>query len=452
MAAYQLARKGWKVLLVEKGERRIHDDTMRPVAAGLDRSTYDINGRRKRLTTGKGFGGGTEVYGAVLMRPHKVDFSPGHHYHDFLDPQEWDWPVSFDEMLPYYKEVEQLFGVSPFVAANDLSVSSWAPFNRCLYRAWKDHGVQSGQLPLAIQQGKCLQCADCPGFICPSQARGGVRQLLQHAVTFHDLTVWTECEAIRFSTSDHCVTVRDIRKGTRHNLKASILIVSLGALHSPAFFQRSGWQGSNDLLGRRYMYHAGGLVAGFFGNRTDAGQRFVKQLGIDQFYFGESKGPKQKWGVLQSLPTPNFVPTFVRNHTYLMMATVEDLPQSSNRVTLDRQGNPRLQHRFHPFDIQRSKAVVRVMKRLMHMAGAVFSIGVTADHNQTHVGHQVGTMSFGNDPKVSVLDRYCRPHGLEKVFVLDGSFMPTSLGVGPALTIMANALRVTNWISQSVTK
>ena len=86
------------------------------------------------------------------------------------------------------------------------------------------------------------------------------------------------------------------------------------------------------------------------------------------------------------------------------------------------------------------------------MGGAFSTIGLTADRNKTHVGHQVGTMCFGENSKTSVLDPYCRPHGTERMFVLDGSFMPTSLGVGPALTIMANALRVTDWICKQYEK
>jgi choline dehydrogenase-like flavoprotein len=71
------------------------------------------------------------------------------------------------------------------------------------------------------------------------------------------------------------------------------------------------------------------------------------------------------------------------------------------------------------------------------LAGAII-----AKDEKLHVAHQVGTCRFGNDPKTSVLDRNCRLHHMENLYVLDGSFMPTSLGVAPALTIMANALRV----------
>jgi choline dehydrogenase-like flavoprotein len=76
------------------------------------------------------------------------------------------------------------------------------------------------------------------------------------------------------------------------------------------------------------------------------------------------------------------------------------------------------------------------------LAGAII-----ARNEKLHVAHQVGTCRFGNDPATSVLDRNCRLHHMDNLYVLDGSFMPTSLGVAPALTIMANSLRVATAIA-----
>jgi len=75
------------------------------------------------------------------------------------------------------------------------------------------------------------------------------------------------------------------------------------------------------------------------------------------------------------------------------------------------------------------------------------AFGMVAKKEKLHVAHQVGTCRFGNDPATSALDKNCRLHHLDNLFVLDGSFMPTSLGVAPALTIMANALRVVGSLS-----
>lgn len=452
IAAYQLASRGWNVLLIERGSFVNDGNASRPVSSGLDQQSYLVNGSYRKLTVGYGLGGGTEVYGAVLMRPHEVDFTPGRHYPNLLPKAEWDWPVSFGEMRPYYEQVENLFGITPFQTQTELPVGQAAPINEHLHRAWKCNGIASGILPLAIQRKSCLDCADCPGFLCPNGSRLGTQHLIERAIRSHELKVWSGFQVLQISKKGDNVLLQNVRTSEQQTVKARILVVSLGAMQSPALFLRSGWEDSSGLLGRRYMYHAGGVVAGCFLNQTQAGEMFVKQLGSDQFYLGSPQSNNEKWGVIQSLPTPRLLPSFIRNRTYLMMATVEDMPQACNRITIDRNGNPVLQHRFHSFDLKRSKDAVRTLKRLLRMGGAFSTIGLTADRNKTHVGHQVGTMCFGENSKISVLDPYCRPHGTERMFVLDGSFMPTSLGVGPALTIMANALRVTDWICKQYEK
>lgn len=131
----------------------------------------------------------------------------------------------------------------------------------------------------------------------------------------------------------------------------------------------------------------------------------------------------------------------------VLSGAVEDLPQLGNRVALARDGRIELTHRFHPYDVERSRWYLARLKEVMRNTGALFSIGGTGDKDDLHTAHQVGTARFGNDPVTSVLNPDCRLHGSENVFVVDGCFMPTSLGVGPALTIMANALRVAERIS-----
>jgi choline dehydrogenase-like flavoprotein len=78
---------------------------------------------------------------------------------------------------------------------------------------------------------------------------------------------------------------------------------------------------------------------------------------------------------------------------------------------------------------------------------ASVAFSMAAVDEKLHTAHQVGTCRFGKDPRFSVVDRDCRLHHMDNLFIADGSFMPTSLGVAPALTIMANALRVTAKLS-----
>jgi choline dehydrogenase-like flavoprotein len=120
---------------------------------------------------------------------------------------------------------------------------------------------------------------------------------------------------------------------------------------------------------------------------------------------------------------------------------VEDLPDPANRVTCGANGQPRLRHRFTRYDLERGRQLGRLMARILRKAGAYLCLSRRFPSDE-HVAHQCGTLRFGTTPDSAVLDRDCRVFTLPNVFVVDGSFLPTSLGVGPALTIIANALRV----------
>jgi choline dehydrogenase-like flavoprotein len=89
------------------------------------------------------------------------------------------------------------------------------------------------------------------------------------------------------------------------------------------------------------------------------------------------------------------------------------------------------------------------MARILKRAGAIFCLS-RAFASDEHVAHQCGTLRFGKDPAHAVLGPDCRLFQHPNVFVVDGSFFPTSLGVGPALTIMANALRVANAVTREL--
>ena len=89
------------------------------------------------------------------------------------------------------------------------------------------------------------------------------------------------------------------------------------------------------------------------------------------------------------------------------------------------------------------------MARLVRAAGAVFSIATPFPSNE-HVAHQCGTLRFGTSADHAVVDADGRVFGQPNVYVADGSVLPTSLGVGPALTIMAHALRVARGIARNL--
>jgi choline dehydrogenase-like flavoprotein len=140
-------------------------------------------------------------------------------------------------------------------------------------------------------------------------------------------------------------------------------------------------------------------------------------------------------------------------HSLDFWLTSEDLPDPENRVTLDREGNIVLSYR--PNNEEGHRRLIQKLEQLMQQQRAcpvhghdchqgLFSRNLFIGQRipLAGVAHQNGTVRFGADPRTSALDRNCRAHEVENLYVVDGSFFPSSGAVNPALTIMANALRV----------
>ena len=98
-------------------------------------------------------------------------------------------------------------------------------------------------------------------------------------------------------------------------------------------------------------------------------------------------------------------------------------------------------------EIGTHKKLLKTLGRVLKKAG--YPIILTEMMDVATCSHQVGTLKFGTDPKDSVLDTFCRSHDIKNLFVMDGSFFPSSSAVNPALTIMAQALRVGDWMRET---
>ena len=116
----------------------------------------------------------------------------------------------------------------------------------------------------------------------------------------------------------------------------------------------------------------------------------------------------------------------------------EDLPDPDNRVTLTPDGRIRLDYRHN--NLRAHRQLVQEATRLMRELG--YWLVVRHRFKQENTTHQCGTVVFGDDPRRSVLDPFCRSHDVENLFVVDASFFPSASAVNPGLTVVAQALRV----------
>jgi choline dehydrogenase-like flavoprotein len=185
---------------------------------------------------------------------------------------------------------------------------------------------------------------------------------------------------------------------------------------------------------------------------------FQKTLALNDFYFRSSDwefpmGHISFVGKLDADTLSAGAPAIAPGWTLDLMAkhsldfwlTSEDLPDPDNRVTLDRNGNIVLS--YSPNNDEGHKRLIRKLEHLlqhldMHPHLVPRNLFVGNRIPLAGVAHQNGTVRFGHDPKTSALDASCRAHDVDNLYVVDGSFFPSSGAVNPALTIMANAIRV----------
>jgi choline dehydrogenase-like flavoprotein len=189
---------------------------------------------------------------------------------------------------------------------------------------------------------------------------------------------------------------------------------------------------------------------------------FQKTLGINDFYLGAKDYP---WpiGNIQMIGksnaeamrgekpkltrlSPEWTLSDVAEHAVDFWLTTEDLPVPGNRVTTDKDGNVHLAYSATN-DEERDRLYHELKKILNHTGMAehhVLRKNFYMDMSIPVAGcaHQAGTCRFGTDPATSVLDVNCKAHELDNLYVVDTSFFPSIGAVNPALTAMANALRV----------
>jgi len=260
------------------------------------------------------------------------------------------------------------------------------------------------------------------------------------------------------------------RGGEREEYSADVVVLSCGAVNSAALLLRSasdrhprGLANGSDVVGRHYMGHTNSVMMAL--SRCPNPTVFQKTLAINDFYFGTEDWPHPMGHIsfvgkldLHALRAgaPAFAPGWtlekMAQHSLDFWLTSEDLPDPENRVTLNRDGKIVLS--YTPNNLEGHQRLQGVLKQLMGRQRC--RIHGDACHDEllsrsffvgdriplAGVAHQNGTIRFGRDPRTSALDPFCRAHEVDNLYVVDGSFFPSSAAVNPALTIMANALRV----------
>jgi choline dehydrogenase-like flavoprotein len=489
--ARHLAPSGKRILLLERGDwltrepqnwlveevfvanRYISPDTW-----------YDEKGKAFQPQIHYNVGGATKFYGAALYRLRAEDFGELQHQ-DGVSPA---WPISYDDIEPYYTQAEQLYQVHgargedpteppasapyPFPAvshepriqqlSDDLAAAGYHPFHAPC-------GIMLNEANMPYSA--CVRCINCDGFPCLVHAKSdaevlGVRPALEHA----NVTLLTNSEVVRLETNESGNEVTGVvvgRNGETERYAGDIVVVSCGAANSAKLLLSStrdrhpnGLANGSDQVGRNYMFHNSQAVLAL--SREENPTIFQKTLGLNDFYFsspehdyplgniqmiGKSQAPMFRGEKpRETRLAPQWTLERMARHAVDFWLSTEDLPRAENRVTVERDGNVKLS--YSPTNEVPKKELYGKLKSMLGR------LGMHGDHlfgrfayMKTAIpvagcAHQAGTCRFGTDPATSVLDTDCRAHEVDNLYVVDTSFFPSIGAVNPALTAMANSLRV----------
>ncbi len=498
MTALRLANAGMDVLMLERGDWVVRDDSVWDVRSILiDRnykapSPYDADAwvGRSEVYPDMAVGGNSIFYGAASLRLREFDFEARSHYGKIADDLELvDWPIAYSDLAPYYDQVEHLLGVAgvagqdPFEPPRNIDFCQEpAPYStpaRLLAETGRKMGLSPFPLPLAINYGQdpkrenCIHCTTCDLFPCKISAKNDLSVTVLPEALAQGAKLRPNTVAAKLLKKESRITgveCVDRKSGERFALKSDVCIVSGGGVASARLLQLSGLQNSprnGDLIGRYLLRHCNGVVIGMFPFQTNPEQKFNKQVAFTDFYINrpENNGLKGPMGMLQALqvPPPEYItsqaPAVIgqigaattKLHMYLL-CIAEDLPNPQNRVRLhdekrDGFGLPiaKITSKYHKRDLRARRALYREGAKILKQAGAFIRVKKPINT----YSHAVGTCRFGNSPDEAVLDPNCNFFGVPNLFVIDGSFMPTSGSVNPSLTIAANALRVADYLANN---
>ncbi|HEX4823895.1 MAG TPA: GMC family oxidoreductase [Candidatus Polarisedimenticolaceae bacterium] len=483
---HKLAVAGKNVLLLERGgyvPREKDNWSAKAVNVEAKYNTketwFDRAGKPLHPHTNYFVGGNTKFYGAALFRLRKEDFGEVRH-HGGISPA---WPIGYDDMEPYYLAAEHLYEVrgerggdpTEPQASGDYKYPK-VPHEPRIAKLGADLtklGLRPFHVPLGVRldtgdpRSKCIRCATCDGFPCLVWAKSDAQTMCVDPALLHpNATLVTDALVERLetdATGRRVTKVHVTRNGVPEVYSGDLVVVSAGAINSAALLLRSasdrhpnGLANRSDTVGRHYMGHLNSVVLAI---SPDANPTvFQKTLAINDFYKanGEWEYPMghisfvgKMDAVTLSAGAPKLVPgmtlDLMARHSLDFWLTSEDLPDPDNRVTLDRDGNVVLAYtpnneEGHKRLQAKLKSLLRKIDGMEHFVPRELFVGQRIP--LAGVAHQNGTIRFGNDPESSALDPSCKAWELDNLYVVDGSFFPSSAAVNPALTIMANALRV----------
>jgi choline dehydrogenase-like flavoprotein len=516
-----LAEAGRSVLLLERGQEQsfteIGRDNLRnqrislyghnagPDIVGNPRVFVNPSGHAQTVRPHEGgycnnaatVGGGTRVYLGQAWRFMEQDFRMATEYGVPEGSSLADWPLTYQDLEPYYERAEWEVGVCGDGAANSHQAPRRRDYpmppmstplpSRTLKQGADRLGWNTFPIPFLINsvpysgRDACIRCNHCVGFACPTDAKNGSQNtMLPRAMRTGYCTLVTSAMTERIDTDSRgdVVGVTYITDAggipRRETARSRIVVVSAGAVESARLLLNSatsvhprGLGNQFDQVGRHLQGHYYPNTYGILDHDVYDGLGPGAHLATCRFNHGNAGiiGGGMLADELTTLPLivwknclPPDVPRWgIENKKWMrenyrrfvrIMGPVQDIPSPTARVTLDtsvrdKYGIPvaRLSGTTHPETVKTARFMWERAREWMKAAGAIKQWGNPPGLFLSGGQHQAGTCRMGRDPETSVADPYGRVHAHDNLFVVDASLHVTNGGFNPVLTVFALAFR-----------
>ena len=515
VVAKELATAGFRVVVLEQGpwrtEREFPHDELKVFQQSFFTNDWSKQPNTFRASEkeearvqpcvmyGRGVGGTSVHFTANFWRFRPIDFQEASRKGTIAGTGLADWPITYEELEPYYAKVEWEIGVAGAPGPHDPPRSRPFPMpphppkptGVLLERGARKLGWTAQAAPMAITsreyQGRspCVQCGFCLGFGCEVRAKSSTLvTMIPRAVATGRCEIRPNSYVRKIETDKRGralgVKYFDAEKKQVFQRARAVVVCANGAetprllLMSANAVYPNGLANSSGMVGKHLMFNGGGFAVGAFDHEVNGYKGLVvtrivmdtyeldPKLGLaggggfdfrfDQtpigFAFGGLPPGTPRWGKEYKKALAHYY-----TRSVLAYGHTTSLPVPTNSISLDPKakddwGLPaiRMTYRDHPQDLKLYQYFSDRAKDLLDAAGAAKSWQLPVNSQQFSV-HLLGTCRMGNDPRTSVVDKFHRAHDVPNLFVVDGSSLVTSGRGQPTMTIQALAFRAAEHIA-----
>ena len=453
-------------------------------------------------------GGSSNFMSGYFHRLKPNDFKLASSYEVPKDSNIVDWPISYDDMEKYYEKVERVVGISGKVQEYEFSEPRSTkdfPYSALeenkivdlIDKSCKELNYKSIKTPRAIitkQKGHrnpCYYSNYCGSYPCSSAAKGSSRaSLIKDALLTNNVTIIPNAFVIKLNTNkDKKITsaVYLTKKSSKKEIKAKLFVLAAQAVETSRLLLNSkdenfpnGVANNSLNVGKNFLSSSGGIVSASFDERNMnlkdllTPGLFVNRTLMDWYYTKEFKAgtidilfehanpirraSNLRWNEDELIIGEQLQNKIFENFTKTRRLNIEIFtdwtPNDNSFISVDEKYKDKyaipvanIRIGTNPQDLKASKFLEEKAIKLFEQMGGK---DIKSEISQLPSGNlQAGGCRFGNNPKTSVLNKYCQAHEVSNLFVTDGSFMPTGGSVPFTWTIYANSFRVADYIKDN---